>query len=553
MPIQHSPPERQTRSQARTQAALTPTPRAPVDGTPAGPGEDGEEEEENSVEKEESDGTEGAPALVGVPQGTGGPTLAQSYQPVSHQSGPSLLAIMQQMTQIMANLQVVSSPESSRPQAFKNPSMKAPKCFDGTKPFKVRSFIQSCQLIFHNDQQTSLKTERRFSMPPHFSLAGLQNGLSLICPISPIKTQITLSILGTCLNLNSLLYLGTKIKSELDSLKIKEGGHVSLYIANFRSSVSRIGDWGERALIHHFRKGLPCRILDHLSPPSIIDSLQDLMDVTLEFDTRYHERKKEKNPEASKFISSHPQNSSSSSNKKKKNFWKRDKPNSSLLNKDFQLMNSEKERRIKEGICTYCVIDNPKGEDIILGFDFLNHLNPSIDWRQGLITFNSDHKDYCEPSKSFSNDFPSAKSCAALVGDSRTPSFPSSVHIPSFNSHLSLLLSRDEVFKDIQDVGEDNSVSSLHLFFGNMDLPPSSYCDSLEELWDEEEELEEVENVFKVVTSAYHLYLNVFSKLKAKKLPPHRACDHHIKLEGSLPPVGAISSLSNKESDTIRA
>ncbi|MBW0573886.1 hypothetical protein O181_113601 [Austropuccinia psidii MF-1] len=29
--------------------------------------------------------------------------------------------------------------------------MKAPECFDGTQPFKVRSFIQSCQLIFHND------------------------------------------------------------------------------------------------------------------------------------------------------------------------------------------------------------------------------------------------------------------------------------------------------------------------------------------------------------------------------------------------------------------
>ncbi|MBW0592180.1 hypothetical protein O181_131895 [Austropuccinia psidii MF-1] len=35
MPIQHSPPARQTRSQARTQAVLTPTPRAPLEGTPA--------------------------------------------------------------------------------------------------------------------------------------------------------------------------------------------------------------------------------------------------------------------------------------------------------------------------------------------------------------------------------------------------------------------------------------------------------------------------------------------------------------------------------------
>ncbi|MBW0557958.1 hypothetical protein O181_097673 [Austropuccinia psidii MF-1] len=37
MPLKHSPPERQTRSQAQTQAVLTPTPRAPLDGTPEVP------------------------------------------------------------------------------------------------------------------------------------------------------------------------------------------------------------------------------------------------------------------------------------------------------------------------------------------------------------------------------------------------------------------------------------------------------------------------------------------------------------------------------------
>ncbi|MBW0546890.1 hypothetical protein O181_086605 [Austropuccinia psidii MF-1] len=58
---------------------------------------------------------------------------------------------MQQMTQIMANLQAASSSDSSRPPDFKTPSMKAPECFDGTQPIKVRSFIWSCQFIFHND------------------------------------------------------------------------------------------------------------------------------------------------------------------------------------------------------------------------------------------------------------------------------------------------------------------------------------------------------------------------------------------------------------------
>ncbi|MBW0471716.1 hypothetical protein O181_011431 [Austropuccinia psidii MF-1] len=173
MPIQHSPPARQTISQAGAQAVLTSTPRAPLDGTPAfcqlraqldrGPGRSspGEVEDGNSVEEEESDGTEGVPAPVGAYQGTGGPTLDQSDQPVSHQSEPSLMAIMQQMTQIMANLQEASVSESLIPPAFKTSSMKAPQYFFGTQPFKVRSFIESCQLIFHNDPENFAQDRKK--------------------------------------------------------------------------------------------------------------------------------------------------------------------------------------------------------------------------------------------------------------------------------------------------------------------------------------------------------------------------------------------------------
>ncbi|MBW0553574.1 hypothetical protein O181_093289, partial [Austropuccinia psidii MF-1] len=73
-----------------------------------------------------------------------------------------------------------------------------------------------------------------------------------------------------------------------------------------------------------------------------------------------------------------------------------------------------------------------------------------------------------------------------------------------------------------------------------MDLPPLSVHASLEEQWDEEEEPEEIETVLKVVPPAYHQYLDVFSKVKAEKLPPHHACDHHIELEGLLPPFQVL-------------
>ncbi|MBW0512410.1 hypothetical protein O181_052125 [Austropuccinia psidii MF-1] len=59
--------------------------------------------------------------------------------------------------------------------------------------------------------------------------------------------------------------------------------------------------------------------------------------------------------------------------------------------------------------------------------------------------------------------------------------------------------------------------------------------------------------MMKVFPSAYHHYLDPFFKVKAEKHPPHHTCDHHIELEGSLPPIRVIYSLSNQESDTLRA
>ncbi|MBW0469325.1 hypothetical protein O181_009040 [Austropuccinia psidii MF-1] len=45
----------------------------------------------------------------------------------------------------MVNLQDASYYEASRPPSFKNPSMKEPEFLDWNQPFKVRSFIQSCE------------------------------------------------------------------------------------------------------------------------------------------------------------------------------------------------------------------------------------------------------------------------------------------------------------------------------------------------------------------------------------------------------------------------
>ncbi|MBW0506252.1 hypothetical protein O181_045967 [Austropuccinia psidii MF-1] len=91
------------------------------------------------------------------------------------------------------------------------------------------------------------------------------------------------------------------------------------------------------------------------------------MDINLELYTRYHERHKqkgnhqEKKPPITGSNSFRPPQDSSSKkphhkkSKKGTNFQvSKDKHHASLLNKNNKLTGSEKERRIKEGLCTYC-------------------------------------------------------------------------------------------------------------------------------------------------------------------------------------------------------
>ncbi|MBW0579952.1 hypothetical protein O181_119667 [Austropuccinia psidii MF-1] len=130
MPVLHSPPARDTRSQ-RHQAVLTATARDPLDCTPSvhqlsekfdrGPPIEGaepyirggprsrlreaeDEEVEESMEEEESEETEVAAALEGSPEACEAPNIALSNQPLVFQAEHNFLKMMGKMTQSMGQL-----------------------------------------------------------------------------------------------------------------------------------------------------------------------------------------------------------------------------------------------------------------------------------------------------------------------------------------------------------------------------------------------------------------------------------------------------------------
>ncbi|MBW0500281.1 hypothetical protein O181_039996 [Austropuccinia psidii MF-1] len=118
--------------------------------------------------------------------------------------------------------------------------------------------------------------------------------------------------------------------------------------------------------MNFYKRGLESILLGQLdSQTGNFDSHQELMDISLKLDTRYHERQKEKcgNQEKKPPVSSssffRPPHNPSIMNphqkeKKAKNLQVlKDKPHYFLLNKDKSLIGSENDKHLKQALCTY--------------------------------------------------------------------------------------------------------------------------------------------------------------------------------------------------------
>ncbi|MBW0485294.1 hypothetical protein O181_025009 [Austropuccinia psidii MF-1] len=93
----------------------------------------------------------------------------------------------------------------------------------------------------------------------------------------------------------------------------------------------------------------------------------------------------------------------------------------------------------------FFIIDSFKGEELILGYDFLYHFSPIIHYKNGFITYSCCHKDSSATISSTSNEFATSVNSVAVVCDLNTTSLPYYVQIPSIMSSQSILPSRDEV------------------------------------------------------------------------------------------------------------
>ena len=149
---------------------------------------------------------------------------------------------------------------------------------------------------------------------------------------------------------------------------MKDSGYATNYITEFRTLMTKVSGWGDKAFFFHFRQGLPARLLDQLAGyDGPQETLQDLMDIVLKYDTCYHERIWEKSftlPQTSRPGPSLPNPQKSQQTSQPGRFKGKTKPtptNSTPtyvpnpnVGEDGHLKAEEKARPEREGLCNYC-------------------------------------------------------------------------------------------------------------------------------------------------------------------------------------------------------
>ncbi|SOV04612.1 uncharacterized protein UDID_17153 [Ustilago sp. UG-2017a] len=160
---------------------------------------------------------------------------------------------------------------------------------------------------------------------------------------------------------------------------------------------------------------------------------------------------------------------------------------------------------------------------IILGLPWLKGANPSIDWKSGNITMQSPP---LTPSlMAPSQPSPTLPSASLDIDVINAIAFDQSLHLDCLTSGT--LYSSPIQSQHLLATTTASSDTTMALAY-DAGLPD-------------------------IIPQEYHQYLDVFSRVKADKLPPPHTYDHQIPLEeGKSPPFGPIYSLSEHELKTLR-
>ncbi|KID93943.1 retrotransposon nucleocapsid protein, partial [Metarhizium majus ARSEF 297] len=239
--------------------------------------------------------------------------------------------------------------------------------------------------------------------------------------------------------------------------------------------------------------------------------------------------------------------------------------------------------------------------DIILGKPWLRDHNPNINWITNAVTFNSDHcRKYCMEKGYYQLTVSGTPSLQPPTTTAITPrpSMPRRVGAAAFHTLAQkrnvdvFSLSLYEIDKRLAELGViteastfvepkaaryDAALTDMQKMNQQLQahdrITPSDAGDQqtqevrasqrlAAEMYLSGASLEDIHKALEpkaltdpatIVPKHYHEYLKVFDQAEADKLPPHRDCDHEIKLQpGTTPPHGPLYGMSEDELLVLR-
>jgi Reverse transcriptase (RNA-dependent DNA polymerase) len=171
----------------------------------------------------------------------------------------------------------------------------------------------------------------------------------------------------------------------------------------------------------------------------------------------------------------------------------------------------------------------------VLGHNWLTHYNPSIDWVLRSITFKT-----TKPT-SFPATSATLATLARSTSTSALPPTTSESPPPQFMAPLVSLVNAPPFMQAAILAG--SRVFQLDLASPKV----------LGRAVTSDENIDISESIKKHVPEVYHEFADVFSKVRADTLAPHRPYDIKINLEeGASPPISPIYSLSTSELKALR-